>query len=51
VRICEECGSDGEGGAIEYSNGKVYHIRKPWPKDGTVRPIMCSGKFVEVAGK
>ena len=45
--ICEECSSHGEGGTIEYSDGKAYHFRKPWPKDGTIRPIMCSGKFVE----
>jgi hypothetical protein len=44
---CEECGSTGEDGAIEYSDGKIYHFRKPWPKDGTIRPIMCCGKFVK----
>ena len=49
--VCEECGSTGEGGAIEYSDGKVYHFRKQWPKDGTIRPIMCSGKFVPKGGE
>ena len=44
--VCEECGSDGIDGAIEYSDGKIYHFRKPWPKDGTIRTIMCTGKFV-----
>jgi hypothetical protein len=49
--VCEECGSTGEGGAIEYEDGKVYHVRKPWAKDGTILPLMCCGKFVKAEGR
>ena len=49
MKVCEECGWRGEGGAIEYSDGKIYHIRKPWPKDGTIRQLMCCGQMVEIS--
>lgn len=49
--VCEECGSDGEGGFIEYESGRVCHMRKPPAKpDGRIYPIMCSGRFVKPAG-
>jgi len=45
--ICEECGSTGEGGELEYADGTHRHMRNKaaWD-DGKVHPIMCSGKFV-----
>lgn len=42
---CIECGSDGVGGMIEYSDGKLYHFRK-MPRDGKVYPVLCCGVFV-----
>ena len=44
--VCEECGSDGEGGAVEYASGVVCHFRKI-PKDGKIHSVMCSGLFEE----
>jgi hypothetical protein len=46
TRICEECGNNGEGGEIEYADGRLAHFRK-FPDDGKPHPIMCFGKFVE----
>jgi hypothetical protein len=46
TRICEECGNNGEGGEIEYADGRLAHFRKI-PDDGKPHPIMCFGKFVE----
>lgn len=47
MMVCEECGSDGEGGMVENANGRVWHFRKI-AKDGRPHPICCFGKFVEV---
>jgi hypothetical protein len=46
TRTCEECGNNGEGGEIEYSDGRLAHFRKI-PDDGKPHPVMCFGKFVE----
>ena len=47
--VCEECGSHGEGGELEYSNGKRLHFRdgSAWV-DGKIHSIMCSGRFFPV---
>ena len=44
--ICEECGSDGEGGTVEDVSGRRWHFRKI-VKDGKPHPVRCYGKFVE----
>jgi hypothetical protein len=45
--VCEICGSHGEGGEIEYSDGTRRHFTNmnAW-KDGKLHPILCSGKFI-----
>lgn len=49
AEICEECGSDGEGGEVEDRDGRIWHFRsKEAFKDGKPHPIHCYGKFVEV---
>jgi hypothetical protein len=48
MKVCEECGSTGEGGELEYADGSLEHWRdKAAWADGKIHPIMCSGKFVE----
>ena len=44
--VCEECGSDGEDGAIMTASGKVWHLRK-FPEGPLTKPlpILCYGKF------
>jgi hypothetical protein len=48
MKVCEECGSTGEGGELEYADGTRKHFRnkEAW-KDGKIHAILCSGKFVE----
>lgn len=43
---CIECGWTGEGGAIEYSNNKLYHFRANIQR-GKIAPILCCGEVVE----
>ena len=46
--VCELCGSHGEGGEIEYADGKRKHFTADRVfKDGKPHPIMCGGKFVK----
>ena len=49
MKVCEECGSHGEDGSIEYTDGSVRHFRniKAW-EAGKIHAVTCSGKFVEV---
>jgi hypothetical protein len=47
-QICEECGSNGEGGEVENMDGRVWHFRKI-EKSGKPVPIRCYGKFVKRA--
>ncbi len=47
AEVCEECGSDGEGGMVEDKSGRVWHFRKIM-RDGKPREIRCYGRMVPV---
>jgi hypothetical protein len=44
--ICQECGSEGEGGEVEDNDGRCWHFRKII-RDGKVREIRCYGEMVK----
>lgn len=46
TELCEECGSNGEGGEVEQADGRLWHFRKRI-KGGLIQPIRCYGNFTE----